>query len=1197
MHTPRERMARLRAARWAKATTPVIDRRNWTDQTIANNLVRDILAEMEFPKGRYAYIVDVFIRLRLGALSERDQTGARSGPVSQRDYEREAAEILRLVSKDANGVRHWPIEGAAIPAIPAAVLQTILNDSKWRPDGVENLEDAMNSLIGQFFFNGDDIFHPEFVPAVDGILQQYEYFLDNSLVSIDPKVRERFLDPETGSVVSTIDPLTQEYLSMNPVDQDGKPNALFYYGGSWDTGIEAGQYPPSVGLDKRRKYQDSRRVSIGGRPRQTMRQVVEEGRKYSDSITFQNRAFRTWHRVVAAQGMANPEIMLWGPAEALRNATIEGTVQFLTGQTALQQVAKSKLQGRLEQIAPDLANSVWARAIRPDVKPWMTAEDAALRKRVIGELAGSKEWRSIINQESHHKILDEPASNVVDRGLDKTLDVLGRMQDPASWVHMKPRATLYVDSILRYMNTHETGTTAREVLLAMHNNREFAATNTLGMHQVGVAAVQRGKGFERTLPAALYDAGIGAAADSSHWTVNSSANLLKGLTVFQNFFWTVGTVTTGMQGVNAIAAVLAQGNTSGKAWSRTLSFLSGGAKSPEESGVDLIGQVLGQANLAQAMLRGQVSQMHLFMIGMILGSVGLNGEDEEERRRRKAQLSQGLGEWNDPADIENDFRNYNAIYLDNIPLLGSLFAAPANPGQESRSPVQLHWTLKLFMGPAMGMADFLDTGNPAYLIAGVQDAVGSLPFASVLSMDDAAQTVMDLASASAASAGEAVTPGEFADALDPLMKGIFLLERVTMENSFISSLYNNLDTYTRNPWVFAEINETGDVVYQANGTPASSEALEYKQNVEDGTVYEGEIYRNSSDGANRAVISQRPVLATMLNLLFSTSGTINSFNRYDMVPSEVLQYKTALGFEDAETLILTIWDPKNNREVLTRDGADRLLQSLAMGSVKATDPALDGVFIDIPTRVAVAEDLQKRIVIEGMETLGLTPQEAEKRMWNLWNGPKNNPHAIPLRDVVWNEGDFSGENGISWSPTARYTQLNTTWATGPDGKKWATGLRRGTLYQAFGVNPYEGSAALDPNSNMPTDGNLNNQDVFTNVNLGRRALEKVGSNWDIPNAEDLANIIQESTDRVIEALKDLQAADYDSYNKRGGYATGGGGGRGGYANNPLLPFLNNMKNPYADNAPSMYINNINVRRASVRRERFSSERGRLNNQQ
>jgi len=43
-----------------------------------------------------------------------------------------------------------------------------------------------------------------------------------------------------------------------------------------------------------------------------------------------------------------------------------------------------------------------------------------------------------------------------------------------------------------------------------------------------------------------------------------------------------------------------------------------------------------------------------------------------------------------------------------------------------------------------------------------------------------------------------------------------------------------------------------------------------------------------------------------------------------------------------------------------------------------------------------------------------------------------------------------------------------------------------------------------------------------------------------------------------------------------------------------MPFLNGMKNPYLDNVPQMYINNINVRRANIRRERFSSERGRLN---
>ena len=48
---------------------------------------------------------------------------------------------------------------------------------------------------------------------------------------------------------------------------------------------------------------------------------------------------------------------------------------------------------------------------------------------------------------------------------------------------------------------------------------------------------------------------------------------------------------------------------------------------------------------------------------------------------------------------------------------------------------------------------------------------------------------------------------------------------------------------------------------------------------------------------------------------------------------------------------------------------------------------------------------------------------------------------------------------------------------------------------------------------------------------------------------------------------------------------------------PFMPFINAMRYGNADNLPQIYIQNINPRRASIRRERFSSERGRLNNQQ
>ncbi|QOC56121.1 hypothetical protein SEA_ZHENGYI_29 [Microbacterium phage Zhengyi] len=1188
--TPRERNSRVLARRWARATEPLLDRSEWQSNDIYDKLSKDILREMGFPPRGYRYIVDQMVRLRLGALAEKNGVGARAGQVSQQDAESEANEILRLVRN-----KEWFIDGAAIPVVPVILLQEIINKTTWRPEGVTDLSSAVDNLMGRLFLNGTEILHPEFIPAIDGVLHQYEYLFDYDIISVSREVTDALLDPTTGGVVTTMDKKTGEYLQLQSTDADGNPNALFYYGGAWNTGEEGGQYPPSLGISKRRAYQERRRFKTGAVPHQTGAQINKHGRRFGGALTASNRAFRGWHRWIAFLGMANPELMLWGPAEILRNTTIENTVKLLTGDTSLQIRARNWFTSRTENTK--VMQTRMGRALRSDISPYLTVEDLKFRNELAATLATTPEWRAVVNKESQHRIVDD-AIGKDGQLVDKGLDIAGRAQDPLSNIYMGKRARIYLDAALRWAHRNRPELSAHEVMLHIRQNRRILEQDTLGLHAAGIQEVQRRKGFERTVPAAVWDAAIHAGINSPNGIIATSSNLLKGFTMFQNFFWTTGMVTTGTQGLNAIAAVLLQGNKTGHVFGNLLGRLTGNKENADQLGLDLMQQVLGQTNLAQAMLRGQVSLMHLFMLGMMFGSLGLTGEDDEERRRRRQQMYQGLAPWSDPADLLNDFRNTDSMYLDNIPLLGELFQVPSEDGQPERSPVNLHWTLKLFLSPVMGMADFLDTGNVEYLLSGFRDAVGSLPFSSILSWNDAEQTARTLAASAAAGSTEAVEPGQYADAMNPVMSLLFLMERVTMENAFISGLYNNLDEYNRNPWVYAGIDDHGDILVDKTGTPISSEAQQYMVN-DDGTVFEGEMYRDSVEGQNRAVISQRPVLATMMNMLFSTSGTINSFNRYDMVPSELLQFKRELGFDEASLLLLSVWDPYQNREVLTRDGADALIQSLGMGSVKIGDPALDGVYIDIPTRQAVAEDLYKRIFIEGVEVLGLTEDESQKRLNAIWYGDPKNPNAVPLYDVIWNKGEFAGEGkGISWAPTQAYRQLNTTWAMGPDGKMWATGMQRGTIFQAFGLNPFMGSQAAENPSNLGLDGNLNNTDFLTNKNLGRRGLERVGD-WDIPNEEDIIQAIEESTDRMMEGLKDLQRPDYDSFYRRGGYATGGrgGGGGGGYSNNPLMPFLNAMRNPYADNIPSMYINNINVRRASVRRERFSSERGRLNNQQ
>ena len=63
----------------------------------------------------------------------------------------------------------------------------------------------------------------------------------------------------------------------------------------------------------------------------------------------------------------------------------------------------------------------------------------------------------------------------------------------------------------------------------------------------------------------------------------------------------------------------------------------------------------------------------LMALGLMMGGLGLSGEDDEDRRRRLAARNQGFAYLYDPRELENDFRNMDAVYLDNVPVLSVLF--------------------------------------------------------------------------------------------------------------------------------------------------------------------------------------------------------------------------------------------------------------------------------------------------------------------------------------------------------------------------------------------------------------------------------------------------------------------------------------------------------------------------------------------
>ena len=178
-------------------------------------------------------------------------------------------------------------------------------------------------------------------------------------------------------------------------------------------------------------------------------------------------------------------------------------------------------------------------------------------------------------------------------------------------------------------------------------------------------------------------------------------------------------------------------------------------------------------------------------------------------------------------------------------------------------------------------------------------------------------------------------------------------------------------------------------------------------------------------------------------------------------------------------------------------------------------------------------------------------------------------------------------------------ELNTTFAMGPSGKYYATGINRRDLLDLTGLSPFQKYTNLGTQNNgIDTDNRLNTVSEFSGVNTGRRALEEVNETIETISDEDILAGMEKAAEDIIAAYKAGVADLLNGNGGSGGYSRGGGGGGGGgsrgYSKNPLMPYLQAMKSPYWDNIPNIFADNPIIRRATIRRERFSSERGRLN---
>lgn len=1106
----------------------------------------------------YTGMVDTWVRQWLAAPKDANPTTEGGEGIV---YFKAAMDALNLVTLNIeNGA--LPTHGSEVPLMHHDHLWALYNASRdgrgFRPvmGRTEGKAQSWVEFVDTAFGSAQKSRVQSWLQLpLDGFMHSYGN-ADESLqampISLDQFKSLQLLDPSTEDLLLSFDPGTNLLIQQMPVFDDRSATYEDIFGGQVHAGVYQGKYPPKSAMASRLKAVDrwKDKKNVQEQMARTLSDVRASGYRYRNEGTATSGFLRVLINIRVAQGMSNPLLIVSAPVEAFFRSALEGFQSVITG------------------------DSIGAISLGSEMSP----ETRKAFRDAAKDSAGNPAFTAMLHHDlfAHPKLANAGWTERVTAVWSRTA---AKAQDPTYGLRPVHLAEVYIRSIVQYYNQSNAENMTPEAAVALwHRNPVQFSIAHPEAHQMALNTIANLRSMRATPQSLAYRGVVDSLTRNPHFAINVPSTLMLKLPfMFQNFAFNYAENILGLHGINGALAVLMSGNTGGKKFGRIQAFLAGESYSEGEQGTDILGEIQSSVDFADRFIRDGLTHTGLMAAALLVGGLGLDGDDEESKRQRRLASVQGARLMDDPRKLINDFRNADTIYLDSIPWLSEWFKT-----EDGRSPAVMNWVVKQFVSPALGIAKFADTGNFAQVIYGFQDALGSMPLINTNGWDDAVKTANELYAASLDSEARG-TPEDLANASNFLLQGVSSLERMLFENSFVNSLYTSMDKYDRDPWILPEVDGDGKLVRDNLSTPMKTELQQQYFN-EDGSINTGAVGRNWDEATLRQFGENRATFGFLASLFTGTLNSQNSMLRYDQAVKTRSFDKAGLAEPDAEQLLLSVWDPENKREVLTRDGGEAVLRGLNMGSVRVGDPALQNVFISFEDRQAIQTSLQTQIMQEGVDA-GLSPEAAAKRLQSIWFGSTTNPYATPLSDVVWSNGKY--KDSISYQPKTTYRQLNTTYVTGPDGRPAATGVERASLLNFFGQGALSRYQQAD--GNLGQDARLNTTDPFAQLNTGSRSLEKVDDTLRNPTQDDILAAIKAGFDDVVNSVgkPSYGSNPYGGYSRRGG--SGGGGGGGTYR------LYSPKENDPTNNRNTPYVNPDNplLRRATIRRERFSSERGRL----
>jgi hypothetical protein len=1148
------------------------------------------------------------------------------------------------------------------------LFQANQRDAKaWAPSRIEgnrsvvarrdDLGEWISIAFGQAINEKTD-FDPIYRLDMAGFMNTYQTVLRNSGylmdITFDKALQGKLLDPKTNELLSvTMDPtentrLTeQQIMAISNLEYDD----LLRGASSSDDPNSRAQ--AAAWRARRLKKRAAWRARHKVRPVkvQSTRDFLRNGTE----LINRDPDMHSLQRIVIAlrhgTAMLNPGLYFMMVPEQGFRMFLSETANALTGQSTMRSVTGA--QRGVERL---VAGATGGRMNLELVQ--YSPQQIEQMTRLFKTLGNDGAFTSLIIKDMMWKRNPDSPGRVVN-AFERYAALGNKWQDPTWGTSQKALARHYVEAIMRAVNDQPTKYvfSIDNIIAHLQTDPAYFATHHPELHKAASNYVVDFRSLKNTPWSLAMKSLYEPWSQSENMGKRFAGTLLKLQAMYATYNMNVLTTMTGMQGYTDMLSVFLDGRKKpGSLMSLWWKGRNGQEITDEDYRTFDMSSTLDGVTIANAFIKGGVTQTGLFMLGMAAGGA-LSGEDDEAKRRRRLAQAQNAHLIMDPRRLEADFRNKDSIFLDWLPpQLNAFFRVQGDDGvQGARSMAQVSFLLKPFLSPLMGMERFFMTGDFSYVTHGFLDALSSLPLFNKNKWDDAVRTANEL-EALAADEQEAATPTSTKNALYLLTSAVGVFESMLVENMFVNGVYAGLDMYDRDPSKMVLRDSDGDpqVTMENNARPNDVALKDYIK--EDGTVGQGYQKRDPFT-ANVAAYTENNFTAAAVMSLFTgfkldlmrsdmpvtirkidlpelkddeakiavilatlnsqaAAGTLERRLSLDEVTAaikgEAMKTKDWDAYNNVDALAKRFYlspanpvaDPmsfigKDGQEVLTKSGQAALFKGLLAGTITLDSPEMRGVGITVDERKELEKEFYSDMTRQGVD-LGLTLSQAEKRATRLMMGPIDDPGILGFKDILW-------DKRIPWTADARYKQLNTTYVQGPDGYPWATGYKRG------GAPGFGGFASLFGGLKRPTigvsdsmteDGRMNSADLVRGINTGLRGLVPFNETENTPT--DL-----EQTQSIIDAIKKSGGSDYQGYvpNSNGGNGYGGGGfyrgygggggGGGGRSYSPTIywsrqPTLPRGTNVYGNFARNLFWNNANIRRTTIRRERYQASRGRLN---